>query len=565
MLAGRTRFVRSCFAHVARGSAALLLAACAGASDTLPTDPVTPPKVDTALTPTPSGVAELPRVFLNTTAPAAPAAGGRVISVAAGGDLQAALNTAQPGDVIELANGASFTGNFSLPNKNTTSTNWIVIRPANFASLPVAGQRMTPTLAAQLSLPRLLSPNSNSAILTAAGAHHFRMMGLEVSSVATQTLTYAAISLDGSGVQAQTTLAQVPHDLVLDRLYVHGFSTLTLRRCIALNSASTAIIDSWLGECHEKGSDSQAIAGWNGPGPFKIVNNYLEGAGENVIFGGSDPGVPNLTPSDIEIRRNHFFKPLAWKGLWTIKNLLEIKHAQRVLIEGNILEHSWTDGQTGVAVALKTVNQNGTCSWCVTQDVTIRRNLIRNMGAGFNIAGAPDNAFPSIPARRIIVTDNVLANINTGSFDGDGRGFATYGSASDVVITHNTAMSPTNVAFVFGPVNTTLRNFTAQDNLVGGGAYGMAGDNFCCAAAFATYAPGGVFLGNVLIIAAGGSGFPSGNFYPTSAAAVGFVNLGAEDFHLVTTSPYKGKATDGRDPGADVDAVNAATSGVRVP
>ncbi|MEO7183156.1 MAG: hypothetical protein ABI141_20175 [Gemmatimonadaceae bacterium] len=565
MLADRTRHIRGRLALIARGSAALLLAACAGDLGTLPTDVATPPKADTALTPTPSGIAELPRVLLNTTSPAAPAPGGRVIAVAAGGDFQAALNASQPGDVIELANGASFTGNFTLPNKNTTSVNWIVIRPANFASLPAEGRRMTPTLAAQLSLPKVLSPNSNSAMLTAAGAHHFRLIGLEVSSVATQTLTYAAISLDGGSSQAQTTVAQVPHDLVLDRLYVHGFSTLTLRRCIALNSASTAIIDSWLGECHEKGADSQAIAGWNGPGPFKIVNNYLEGAGENVIFGGSDPSVPNLTPSDIEIRRNHFFKPLAWKGLWTIKNLLELKHAQRVLVEGNILENSWTDGQNGVAVALKTVNQNGNCPWCVTQDVTIRRNLIRNMGAGFNIAGSPDNNFPSIPARRIVVTDNVLANINTAPFDGDGRGFATYGSASDVVITHNTAISPTNMAFVFGPANTTQRNFVAKDNLMGGGAYGMGGDNLCCAAAFATYAPGGVFLGNVLIVAAGGNGFPTGNFYPTTAAAVGFVNLGAGDFHLVATSPYKGKATDGRDPGADVDAVNAATSGVRVP
>ena len=541
---------------------ALSIAACGGDAGTQPVDDSIKP--DTTIAPA-SGPAELPRAFINSSAPSAPAAGGVVISVTAGGNLQAALNAAQPGDVIELASGATFTGNFTLPNKNTTSAGWIVIRPANFVGLPAEGRRMTPTLAAQLTLPKLLSPNSNSAIATAAGAHHYRVIGLEVSSVATQTLTYAAISL-GDGNAQQSTLAQVPHDLVLDRLYIHGFSTLTLRRCVALNSASTAIIDSWLSECHEKGADSQAIAGWNGPGPFKIVNNYLEGAGENLMFGGSDPSVPNLTPSDIEIRRNHFFKPLAWKGgVWTVKNLLEIKHAQRVLIEGNILENSWTDGQTGVAVALKSVNQNGTCSWCVTQDVTVRRNLIRNMGAGFNIAGAPDNTFPTIPARRIVVTDNVLSNINTGQFDGDGRGFATYGSASDVVITHNTMMSPTNSAFIFGPAGTQQLQFSARDNLVGGGQYGMLGDNFGGAAAFANYAPGGVFLGNVMILANGGAAFPPGNSYPTTAAAVGFVNFAVDDYRLLPTSPFKGKATDGRDPGADIDAVSAATSGVRVP
>ena len=31
------------------------------------------------------------------------------------------------------------------------------------------------------------------------------------------------------------------------------------------------------------------------------------------MFGGADPTIPNLVPSDIEIRDNYFFKPLSWK------------------------------------------------------------------------------------------------------------------------------------------------------------------------------------------------------------------------------------------------------------
>ena len=540
----------------------MLLASCS-ADVAAPIDGATPR--DSTVAPA-VGAVELPRVILSSAMPVAPAAGGRVISVAAGGDLQAALNTAQQGDVIELANGATFTGNFVLPNKGTANASWIVIRPATFANLPVEGKRMTPALAASLTLPKILSPNSVSAVLTAAGAHHFRLTGLEISATPATTLTYAAIALDGAANGGtQTTMAQLPHDLVLDRLYIHGFSTLTLRRCIALNSASTAIVDSWLSDCHEKGSDSQAIAGWNGAGPFKIVNNYLEGAGENIIFGGSDPGVPNLVPSDIEIRYNHFYKPLSWKGLWTVKNLLELKNAQRVLVEGNIFENSWTDGQNGTAIVFKSVNQNGSCTWCVTQDVTFRRNLVRNMGSAVNTAGSPDNSFATIPARRIVITDNIFANINAGPYDGDGRVFATYGSATQVLITHNTAMAPTNSAFTFGPFGTKQLGFVAKDNLVGGGAYGLLGDNFLGVQAFATYTPDGVFMGNVMIIAPSAGTFPPGNSYPATAAAVGFANIAAEDFRLLATSPYKGKATDGRDPGADVDVVMAATAGVRVP
>ena len=45
---------------------------------------------------------ELPRVFLDTTY--APPTGGTVHTVNAGGDVQAALNAAQPGDVVMLEN-----------------------------------------------------------------------------------------------------------------------------------------------------------------------------------------------------------------------------------------------------------------------------------------------------------------------------------------------------------------------------------------------------------------------------------------------------------------------------
>src|SRR6185436_9772860 len=121
---------------------------------------------------------------------------------------------------------------------------------------------------------------------TAPGAHHYRLLAVEVTVASNVTLNYGIVTL-GDGGGAQNTLAQIPHDLILDRVYVHGHSTLNVSRCVAVNSASTAVIDSYLAECHAKGFDSQAICGWNGPGPFKIVNNYLEGAGENVMFGGA--------------------------------------------------------------------------------------------------------------------------------------------------------------------------------------------------------------------------------------------------------------------------------------
>jgi hypothetical protein len=175
----------------------------------------------------------------------------------------------------------------------------------------------------------------------------------------------------------------LPHDLILDRLYVHGSPSVTLRRGVTLNSAAAAVIDSYISDCHEDGSDSQAIGGWNGAGPFKIVNNYLEGAGENFMLGGTDPSIQNLVPSDIEFRRNHCFKPLTWRigdpsyagRPWSVKNLFELKNAQRVLIDGNVFENNWTMAQNGFAILFTVRNQDGAAPWSVVL-LSVRNRII---------------------------------------------------------------------------------------------------------------------------------------------------------------------------------------------
>jgi hypothetical protein len=62
------------------------------------------------------------------------------------------------------------------------------------------------------------------------------------------------------------------------------------------------------------GNDTQAICGWNGPGPYLIENNYLEGAGENVMFGGADPAIPDLVADGITFRHNLVSRPMSWRN-----------------------------------------------------------------------------------------------------------------------------------------------------------------------------------------------------------------------------------------------------------
>src|SRR5437016_6326296 len=87
---------------------------------------------------------ELPRVFVDTRY--SPSTRGKLIRVRAGGDLQAALDASEPGDVIELSAGATFTGNFVLPRK--PGTDWIYIRSSAHARPPHPGTAASPPPAA---------------------------------------------------------------------------------------------------------------------------------------------------------------------------------------------------------------------------------------------------------------------------------------------------------------------------------------------------------------------------------------------------------------------------------
>ena len=511
-------------------------------------------------------VAELPRVFLDTRMPSS---GGRTLTVGPRGDLQAALDRARPGDEIVLQAGATYAGNFVLPVKmgasRTPGTGLVItVRSSALSSLR-EGRRVGP--GDTLMMARLVTrTNGVEVVGTSPGTSGWRLAGLEVTAAPSVTQLGRLVRFgDGNG-GIQNTVERVPQNLVLDRSYVHAGPTLDIRRCIDLHSAASAVIDSYIAGCHSSNGDAQAIVGWNGPGPYKIVNNYLEASTENIAFGGADPGIPDLVPSDIEVRRNHLFRPVAWKGAWLVKNLFETKSATRVLVEGNVMENNWAHGQAGSAIVLKSTNQDGRCPWCGTQDVTFRLNLIRNTGSGFNLSAAPDPNVTRFPLQRITITDNVIVTIDVAPFSGDGRGFLINGNVTDMTIAHNTLLSPTNSAVSFGgsPQLPAVR-LIIRDNIIGGGQYGVKGAGLGAGTAtMNTYMPGGAFQGNVLILP-NGSGYPAGTFFASSLAAVGFANVAGLDFRLVGGSAFRNRATDGRDPGADIDALNAAIAGVVVP
>ena len=251
------------------------------------------------------------RVFVSTISVCLAAVSGAhaaTIAVPAGGDLQAAIDQAQPGDVITLAPNATYVGNFVLPNKGALSGAITIRSAAADALLPAAGVRMTPSYAALL--PKIKSSNDTPALRTATAANHWTLMLLELQA---NVGGYGDIIALGSGDKTQTDLTQVPYALVLDHLYVHGDPVIGQKRGISLHSRDTSVINSWVSDCKAVGQEAQAISGFNGPGGYLIENNYLQGATQNFLIGGADPVIPNLVTSDITFRYNHLEKPVAWR------------------------------------------------------------------------------------------------------------------------------------------------------------------------------------------------------------------------------------------------------------
>lgn len=421
-----------------------------------PTPTPTPPP---APLPPPHGV-ELPRV-----SPVVPA-GLETVNCTAQvtTNLQGALNGAQSGDVLCLS--GTFVGNFTLPAK----AGWVVVRSA--ASVAAPGVRVRPSLAAPLATIR--GVGVSPTIQTASGASGWYLRELNIAAESTTTTVYSVVNL-----------AKGSSDIVLDRVWVHPPEDRQNQRCVVANAAAVTIINSWLGECHGKGFDSQAIITWDSPGPFKIVNNTLQSVGENYMAGGADPTTPGLRPCDIEFRGNHVWTPLSWgpPGVkptkWTKKNLLELKNACRMLIENNVFDGSWGDAQTGYAIALKSSNQGGKCPWCGTSDVTVRRNLIINSAAPFTMSGTVPGTNPVDSATRRVLVEENYAETGGPLVTTEARQLMFTGKATDLTLRRNTWDRLTlNVGTLYTGSDagaTTSVNMVLDHDLVHFGQYGVMG------------------------------------------------------------------------------------------
>jgi len=426
--------------------------------------------------------------------------------------------------------------------------------------------------------------------MLAPGANHYRLIGLEITRIAAGPKLPLVYTLVANSQQA-------PADhIILDRVWVHGTPQDETNHGVRLNGiTNAAVVDSTFTDFHciaKTGActDAQAIVGGNGnlqSGPFLIQNNFLEASGECVLLGGG-PGT--VTPADITIRRNHFFKPLLWhKGEpdfiggpdgqpFIVKNLFELKVGTRVLFEANILENSWGGfTQAGFAILLTPRNQASTPSIQIT-DVTIRHCIIRHTGSGMQIANPAGEVASAAAGERYSIHDLVFDDIDDQRFDGHGN-LAQIGMGrkpdvprlQHVTINHVTAFPKKVLIGVGGPFPAEVEDIRFTNNLVSAGQFGINPTGSPCnvggrrdATTMIRNCWKSYEFKNNLIIDAQGS-WPPDNFHAKSVDAAGLEKVeapGGTVFRLAAQSRYKAKGSDGKDVGADLDAINRAVEGV---
>ena len=553
------------------------------------------------------GIAELPKTCYYTALDGTPSP-GKQIRVTAKANLASALDGAKCGDTLLLPAGSSFEVT-ELPSKKCDDRHYITVRTDTADSkLPAESTRISPAWAGIAGLPgrpQYAQPTGGPAKLMAtlivhrpSGAvvgDHVRFIGIEWTS-------------DPNVSISRIVSAEHADHVIFDRNWFHPAEGVEVAHGVGMlqGARMIAVINSYFSDLHciarrGKCTDATAVGGGHGDDPigtFKIYNNFLESSGENILFGGS---AATTIPTDLEIRRNHLFRPMIWKEdapgytpspagtPYIVKNNFELKSAVRVLFEANLLENSWGGfSQTGFSILLTPRSQASQCPICRVNDVTVRYNRIRNVAGVFQISNSPAGKGGGTAADggRYSIHDIIADNVHDRDYKGGG-GFLLLVSheppVHDVQIDHVTAFVPGGIVSILN-AGDKLANFSITNSVFSVGsrrqplASAGGGPNSCATKTQAQGAEAVLkecfssykFDKNLIITDRGP--WPAGIITASSPQDAGIRDLKdgiAKDPRLCREKggncPRKSAgagAAEGRDLGADVDAVEAAIAGV---
>lgn len=380
---------------------------------------------------------------------------------------------------------------------------------------------------------KIRTPNAAPAVDVPPGTRDITVRNVDITTINQAQLVYEIVRV---GTWQTTDVAQVPVNITFDNVRVQGQPTQDVQRAFALNGINAKVINSDIREIHGRGMETQGIAAWNTPGPITITGNYIEAATEGVMIGGADSSlctnrdaqgkcVRGVVADGVTITRNRVVKPLSWyrnhptyAGIhWPVKNLLEVKAARNVIIDGNIIENCWGDAQIGFAILITVRNQDGANPWNVIENVAITNNTISNVAGGIQVIGK-DSPNVSQQSSGLRIANNVFTLAT--NLGGNGR-LLQLQQFNNVTFENNEA----NPHHTFLNLTGTNPDGTLQvsnglvyrNNLVTYGEYGLFTDG---AKPIASYAPGAIISGNYIYNSPVTSGLPGNSYFREKPATI---------------------------------------------
>jgi hypothetical protein len=258
-------------------------------------------------------------------------------------------------------------------------------------------------------------------------ASQWALRGLEiVDGVGSYLGGAAMLQLGSSG--AASNVVGVVHHMEVDRCYIRSQNNGSEGKGIEEEGAYANIHDNYIAGFSS--GESQAIFGAGSPGPTLITNNFLEAAGEVILYGGNYNGSGTANANKI-ITGNYGYKPPTWKfssgtvaasgpcwydatdplltggewytntmsgqkyrcnssGVWsttaltypgygspTVKAGFEHKNGQNFLYSGNVMNYNWAAAQQGQW--FNNSEEYGSGPGMANDHITIQNNAIYNV------------------------------------------------------------------------------------------------------------------------------------------------------------------------------------------
>jgi hypothetical protein len=218
--------------------------------------------------------------------------------------------------VFEWQAGQTFTTALTIRNL-TMNGNTVIHRSSQIYALPSGtrvGAAQTPYMATLVS-PLDIYP----AITVEQGASYHQFQGLEIAANPTpgqEPYYVVMLGYQGPGSPGLTDnqRSDLTDHIIFDRCYIHNSVGVNGRTMSAVFANTKYFeLDNSTVMTFNNISETHAVAGFNGEGPFYFNNNEFRTSQIGTIFGGAQPNITGIRAKTASFSGNFYYRPWAWR------------------------------------------------------------------------------------------------------------------------------------------------------------------------------------------------------------------------------------------------------------